>query len=337
MEQIKKDITSAIEAARKIVIIQADNPDGDSLASSLALEQILGDMGKEPIMYCGVDIPSYMRYLAGSDRVVKELPNQFDLSIMVDCSTVSLLEQLEKTNQIGALSTRPAIVIDHHSSELNLPYDATVLVIPEAVATGEVLFDLAQELRWPLNQISREMMVSSIMSDSLGLTSEGTSAKSIHTVATLVEQGVSLAELEARRRTTMTKPLPIIKYKGKLLERIEYFVNDQLALITIPWDEIEEFSPYYNPSMLALEELRLAEGVRISVSLKVYQTGRITGKIRCNHGTLIADKLAGHFGGGGHPYAAGFKTTEWEHDELVQELVKQTAVLLDEADQNSVS
>ena len=35
-----------IQEADKIVVIQAENPDGDSLGSSLALEEVLSDMGK---------------------------------------------------------------------------------------------------------------------------------------------------------------------------------------------------------------------------------------------------------------------------------------------------
>ncbi len=40
----------AIKNANKIIIIQAENPDGDSIGSSLALEEILGSMGKEIIL-----------------------------------------------------------------------------------------------------------------------------------------------------------------------------------------------------------------------------------------------------------------------------------------------
>ncbi len=38
-----------IQSANNIVIIQAENPDGDSLGSSLALEEVLSDLGKTVI------------------------------------------------------------------------------------------------------------------------------------------------------------------------------------------------------------------------------------------------------------------------------------------------
>ena len=41
-----KEIGELVNNANKILIMQADNPDGDSLGSALALEQILGDLAK---------------------------------------------------------------------------------------------------------------------------------------------------------------------------------------------------------------------------------------------------------------------------------------------------
>ena len=41
-----------ITDAEKIVIIQAENPDGDSLGSALALEEVLSDLGKSVFLYC---------------------------------------------------------------------------------------------------------------------------------------------------------------------------------------------------------------------------------------------------------------------------------------------
>ncbi len=53
-------IRELLTAAQAIVIMQADNPDADSLGSALALEQIFGEIGKEPYLYCGVQIPDYL-------------------------------------------------------------------------------------------------------------------------------------------------------------------------------------------------------------------------------------------------------------------------------------
>ena len=36
----------------------------------------------------------------------------------------------------------------------------------------------------------------------------------------------------------------------------------------------------------------------------------------------IADKIAGYFGGGGHPYAAGFRTYDTSYTEVVNDLIR---------------
>jgi phosphoesterase RecJ-like protein len=322
-------IQAAVNQANHIVVVQADNPDGDSLASALALEQIFGDMGKTVSLYCGVDIPSYLSYMPGADRVMNDLPKQFDLSVIVDTSSDTLLEQLSLKGIKGWLAAKPAIVIDHHATQPTISF-AEIIANHQAVATGEVIYELASQLKWPVNAAANEFMAMGILSDSLGLTSEATSARSIHIIAELVEKGVKLAQLENARRETMRRQPELIHYKGRLLERVEFHDNGRIASITIPQDEIDKYSPLYNPPMLVLDDMRLAIGVNLAVGFKVYKDGKITAKIRCNYGKAVADKLAEHFGGGGHAYAAGFKIQDGRSYEAVKdEFVRAASGLLD--------
>lgn len=303
-------IQQIISDAQNIVIVQADNPDGDSLASSLALEHILSDMGKTVSLYCGVEIPSYLRYLEGWDRVRDELPITFDASIIVDTSAIILLEQLQKTGSISWLKTKPCIVIDHHTaSEPTIDF-ATVMHLQEAVSAGELIYELSQKLEWGRNSAANNMVTTSILSDSLGLTSEATSSRSIEVVSELVAQGVKIPELEEKRRAMHKKSPELLAYKAELLGRIEYSEDQQIATVDIPFDEIEKYSHEYNPSVLVLDEMRMIKGVKLAIAFKTYPNGRITAKLRANYGYGIAAELAKHFGGGGHPYAAGFKVSD---------------------------
>lgn len=325
-------IAELLSNANKIVIVQADNPDGDSLASALALEQILGDLGKDPVMYCGVDIPTYLRYLSGWDRVNKDLPTKFDASIIVDCSAKTLLETAEKRGQLAWLKAKPCIVLDHHTTEGNIDF-AEVMLNTTAVSTGQVIYELTQDLEWPINDVAKNMIVTSILADSLGLTSEAVTARSIHIVGELVEGGVKLAKLEEARREMMRKSPELVRYKGQLLQRIEYVNDDRIAIITIPWEEIEKYSHAYNPTMLVIDDMRLTENTDVAIGFKVYNDGHITAKVRANLGKGIAHKIAEHFGGGGHPYAAGFKLQAGKpFNEVKSECIKITTELLDNLD-----
>jgi bifunctional oligoribonuclease and PAP phosphatase NrnA len=329
-----EDISNILEGAKHIVILQANNPDGDSLASSLALEQILHDLGKEPHMYCGMGIPTYLRYLPGWDRVEKDIPSSFDASIIVDCSSRSLLESADKSGQLAWVASKPTIIIDHHDAPNTIDFAKTVLNRPDAVSTGEVIYELAKQLEWELEANALDMIAISILADSLGLMSQGTSARSIHIIAELVEKGVNLAELDNARRELMRKSVDLVRYKASLLNRIEYHNDSRIATIDIPWNEIEKYSNAYNPSMLVIDDMRLTEGTEIAIAFKEYRDKKVTAKIRANYGHPVAGKLAEHFGGGGHPYAAGFKVLDGRPlNEIKSECIKLSNELLDQTKQ----
>lgn len=324
------ELASFIDDHEHFVVVQADNPDVDSLASALTLEEVLSQQSKKVTLYCGVDLPSYLNYVPGWDRVTDELPKQFDASIIVDTASAALLTQLDKSGQLAWLAAKPSVVIDHHGTEPTLKFPKLVLN-PPASATCEVIYELAQQLDWPLSQKAREMVAIGIMSDSLGLMSGSTTARTIHIIAELVDGGVELAELDEARRATLRRDPELIHYKGQLLQRVEFYNDDQVALLNIPWDEIEKYSPLYNPPMLVLEDMRLGKNVKVAVVFKVYKDGKITAKIRANYGWPIADKLAEAFNGGGHPYAAGFKLENGpDYDSLKNEVLAKAAELIEE-------
>lgn len=311
-----------INDAQKIIIVQAENPDGDSLGSSLALEEILGDQGKDVVVYCPVEIPKYMRYILGWDRVVTTFDASADLAIIVDTSADVLITKVLETPGVRSFfESHPVLVIDHHTETApTLTFDYTMLSV-KAVATGEILYALAQDAKWPINPQAAENMMIAIMSDSLGLTTPNVSANSFFVAGKLTELGASNATIETRRREYMKKSPEILKYKGELIGRIEYFLDGKLALIHIPWEDIKEYSDQYNPSVLVLDEMRLVEGVELAVAIKTYPDGRLTGKLRSN--SPISEQVAGYFGGGGHQYSAGFRVHE-EYDTIVTELVTAT-------------
>lgn len=310
-----------INSAQKIIIIQAENPDGDSLGSALALEEILGDLGKEVVLYCPVEIPKYMRYIIGWDRVVNDFDTSSDLAIIVDTVADVLLSKVLETPGVRHfLESTPVLVIDHHVTESNLSFNYTLLA-EEAVATSEVVYGLSADAGWTINQQAADNLLVAIMSDSLGLTVQSVTPSTFFIAGKLTELGASNSNIEKRRREHMKKSAEILKYKGMLIERIEYFLDGKLALIRIPFEEIQEYSGQYNPSVLVLDEMRLVEGVELGVAIKTYPDGRLTGKLRSN--SPISATVAGFFGGGGHEYAAGFRVYE-SIDTIIPELLTAT-------------
>ena len=315
-KQLQK-LQKLVELAQHIVVVQADNPDGDSLGSALALEHILGDLGKQVTLYCGVDMPGYLHYLTGWDRVERQLPNKFDASIIVDASTLSLLEKLQSSGELGWLAVKPCAVLDHHEKVENIVPFAQVMINEfTRSSTGEVIFRLAEQLNWPVSAAAGEGIMTAILGDTQGLSNQLASADTYRVMAELVELGVDRPALEERRRELSKMPAAIYTYKGTLLQRTEFHDDGRIAVIAIPQAEINEFSPLYNPGPLVQGDMLQTIGVQVAIVLKHYADSKVTGAIRCNPGYGIGAELAEHLGGGGHAYASGFKVTGHNYSDV---------------------
>ena len=309
-----------IKDKQKICVIQAENPDGDSLGSAIALDYLL--TGKDVTLYCPVNIPQYLHYFEDWSRVSDEFDWRADGYIIVDTAATVLLSKLLDDAAIrNRLYTTPVLVIDHHETEDDLDF-AHEAIIETRPSCTEVIYRMAKACGIDVGQPAAVAIFQGLLSDTLGLTSSAVTDETFEIAAELMRLGANITELEERRREFMKKSPRILDYKADLIKRIEYSLDGALATVHIPWEDIEAYSQEYNPNVLILEEMRLVEGVRVAVAVKTYPDGKVTGKIRCDASTPIADKVAGYFGGGGHPQAAGFRTYDTSYEEVVQELVR---------------
>ena len=320
---------------KTICVIQAENPDGDSLGSAVALDYLLKD--QEVSLYCPIDIPKYLHYFDDWSRVTNEFDYRADGYIIVDTAASVLLSKLLDDAAIrNRLYSAPVLVIDHHETEDDLDFPHESIIEPRP-SCAELIYEIAIDCKYEITKPAAEAMMQGISSDTLGLTSSTVTARTFAIMGELTSLGAVISELEEKRREFMKKSPRILDFKADLIKRVEYSLDGELATVHISWEDIQEYSDEYNPNVLILEELRLVEGVKVAVAIKTCPDGKITGKIRSASGAPIAEAVAGYFGGGGHPYAAGFKTYDMSYEEAVSELVKIVPELLAEASKETSS
>lgn len=321
-----QNFSDFIKDKKSLCIIQAENPDGDSLGAAIALDYLLSN--HEISLYCPVDIPKYLHYFKDWSRVTNEFNFRADGYIIVDTAAEILLSKLIDDAAIkNRLYTAPVFVLDHHETEddLNFPHDK---IIENRPACCDLIYHIAKDQGIEINKDAAEAIFQGILSDTLGLTSASVTAETFETAAELTGLGADVSVLEDMRREFMKKSPRILDYKADLIKRIEYSLDGQVATVLIPWDDIREYSDEYNPNVLILEEMRLVEGVKVAVAIKTYPDGKVTGKIRTASDAPIAEKIAGYFGGGGHPFAAGFRTYDTTYEEVVADIIKITPELI---------
>ncbi len=325
-------LRSKINASTSVVIAQADNPDADSLGSALALEQILGDLGKQTHLYCGVDTPGYLHYLTGWSRIQNELPRSFDLVVVVDASTKTLFEKVRNDTRYSQMLSTTTIVLDHHAVTDNLIEADITINNPTTSSTGELIYIIAKELNYSVNTEAAELLMTAILGDTQGLSNDLASPQTFRVIAELLELGVDRTDLEERRRKYSRYTPEIYRYKADLIKRT-VLTDEGIAYVTIPQNEINTYSPAYNPAALIQPDMLQVQDVRLSVVFKSYDYGRITGAIRASLSAPIAGELAKLLGGGGHKYASGFKVTDGRSLSEIQTIfITECSRLLNEYD-----
>lgn len=314
---LTQQLAEAVKRAETILVLQPDSPDGDSLGSALGLEEIFGDLGKQVKMYSYKAPEPYLHGLEGWDRVAQELPGQFDMVVLVDTGSPALIKSALE-HHFAALTAKPFFIIDHHTSRQNFGF-TTVELVEEAVATAEFITRLCLEFDWPISAPAADKLASALLSDSLGLTTSGTTAASVEALAELTRRGANLYELYKTKREANALSTDLLHLKGKLLASVEFFEEGKLAVAEITPDMVAKYKDIAEPYTLILNEMQWTKGVELVAVFKNYGD-KINVPLRSTTG--VAAGVAEKFGGGGHPNAAAYrcKTPQIraEIDQLVQ-------------------
>ncbi len=311
--------------AKTVLILQPEKPDTDSLCSALALEHLLGDLGKTVHMYCQDEMPPYINYFEGIDRITDELPKQFDLTILVDTGGVQQIQRTLEKHQ-GRLASKPFVIIDHHAERTPLPFATVDVIDSKAAATGELLVKLAKQLGWSINAEAAGLIVAAIMSDTLGLTTPSTQAATVHTVADMVDAGANLYAINTARLEAGALEQDVFALKGRLLQQVEFLLDGRLALLTVDPATLKEFAKRYDPSALVVYDMQHVRGVELAVVIRDYHP-KIKLSLRAN--SPIAAPVAAIFGGGGHPQASGATIESGDAADVRAKLIEATKAQLD--------
>jgi phosphoesterase RecJ-like protein len=319
-----KQLEKLVTEATTILILQPDSPDGDSLGSALGLEELLGDLGKEVVMYSYKEPEPYLRTQEGWDRVSQSFPKRFDLTILVDTGSPSLIKSAIE-HYFTELTAKPFVIIDHHTARQPFGFN-TIDIVEPACAAAEVITQIALDLKWPVNEQAAAKLATAILADSLNLTTPDSAAHSVEMLAELVHRGANLHELYKLKRETSAITPDLLHLKGQLLASVEFHADDRLAIAVIPPDVVEKYKDIHEPYALILSDMQWTKGVELIAVFKNYGT-KINVPLRSTVG--LAAPIAQQFDGGGHANAAAYrcKGTDIEHEKrkLVEAFTRFTA------------
>ena len=281
-----------ISRADRILIISHIRPDGDAVGSLIGLGLILEELGKEVNLVLEDGVPKVFHHLTGFDHVIREVSGVYDLIIVVDSSDIDRIGSV--LDEYG----EPDVNIDHHPT--NTQFAKLNLVRDDAVATAEIIFDLARTLSLPIPLPAAEALLTGLLTDSLGFRTSNSSPRTLRIAAELQEMGANLQYLY--QKAMLEKSIEAVRYWGLGLSRIQK--EDRLVWTSL---SLEDRKTADYPGRDDADLINVLSRIRDTDICLVFveQTdGTVKISWRSQPGFDVS-AIAAQFGGGGHKPAAG--------------------------------
>lgn len=272
-------------------------PDGDSLGSSLALALALKGAGKE-VLVASPDLPPDSFSFLPAIETVATVPNwgRYETFVAVDCSTPDRLGQFKT-----AMEAAPTVVnIDHHTG--TAPFGTYNYVDPRAAATGEILFDLLELMGLPISVEIATCLYVAIITDTGQFKYEQTTADTHRRVAKLIELGVPAVKVNTFLYDE--KPLVAVKLLQIALASLELSPCGKVAWLTVTKQKLNDLGAEDQHAEGLINHVREIKGVEVAMVFREMEHHQFKVSFRSKRWVDVS-QLAGSFGGGGHPKAAG--------------------------------
>lgn len=281
-----------VSRAQRLLIISHIRPDGDAVGSLLGLGLMLEEMDKEVNLVLEDGVPLVFHHLTGSERVFREPAGVYDLVIVVDSSDIDRIgEVLDEHGQ-------PDVNIDHHPT--NTQFAKLNLVRDDAVATVEIIYDLALELAFPITLPIAEALLTGLLTDSLGFRTSNTTPRTLRIAADLMEKGANLQQLY--RKAMLEKSIQAVRYWGQGLSRIQ--LEDRLVWTALSLEDRHKVEYPGRDDADLVNILSRIKDTDVCLVFVEQTDGTVKISWRARPGFDVA-RIATQFGGGGHKPAAG--------------------------------
>lgn len=292
-----KAIAQWIKRHDDIAVIVHFRPDGDAYGSALALTKAIQALGKRAFPLCDDAVEPKYRFLPGWEEFCTgdNMPFSPRAALGADVSEVT---RMGKSREVFSACPHQA-VIDHHDT--NRGFGEACYVCESAIATGELVLEIVEELGIPL---SREIALGAyvaISTDSGNFCFKNTSASTYRSAAKCVDAGVDVEEVT--RILYRTRTLAQTRLLGAALDHIEMYGDGRVAAVRLTPEMYEKTGATKAEAHSIVNYLNEIEGVRVGFSAEVMDGG-VKFSFRASNGADVA-ALAQVFGGGGHIAASG--------------------------------
>ncbi|MGB9715514.1 MAG: DHH family phosphoesterase [Thermodesulfovibrionales bacterium] len=294
--KVPEKLISFLKSEKKYFIATHIDPEADALGSSIALSMALEMLNKETFLYERDPIPEFYHYLPGQERFKNSLETLASISelplILLDCNTPDRAG-------LEGLKFKSSAVIDHHEAEG--VFGDIKWIVPEAAATGIMVFYLIKELGI---KITREMAInlySAIAIDTGTFRFGNTTSEVLRIGAELAEAGASPVYISNKLYETWSKER--FALFSMTLNTLE--IKDSVAITYVTQDMYKKTGTGPEDTENFPSFPRIIKDIKVSVFLRELEDNSWKVSLR-SKGDFNVAHIASQMGGGGHKNAAGF-------------------------------
>jgi phosphoesterase RecJ-like protein len=238
-------------------------------------------------------VPSALKFLPGSDKVVTSPEGQFDMVIVLDCGN------LDRVGSALNGYSKVDLNIDHHPD--NTKFAAINIVDSQAVSVTEMLTGLLPEFGLAIDTDVATNLLAGLITDTLGLRTQNMRPAALRRAADLFELGADLPGLYYK--TQIERSYKATRYWAAGLSALDR--RDGLVWATL---SLESRQSVQYPGRDDADLVNILSAIDDAVVAIIFvQQDDHTVKVswRSRSGSVNVAQVAHKFEGGGHSAAAG--------------------------------
>jgi phosphoesterase RecJ-like protein len=296
--RVVQKIIQAIRESGTICVVGHVRPDGDCIGSQLALALALKNEGKDVTCWNEDPVPAKLAFLDA--QKVFGLPKQgrtFDCVVATDCASFERLGKIRDC--IG--ERRVFINIDHHTS--NTRYADLNWVSSKEPSTGELIYRLMKAANWPITRPIADCLFTAVSTDTGSFQYASTTPATFNVASHLVELGADIDRVS--QEVYQSYPLARVQLVRHVYNKFRLTHDSRTAYFWLKKRDYTRTGAQRDDSEGLIDHIRAIEGVIVACVFEEIEPELTRISLRSKSGDVDVNQIAGQFGGGGHPAAAG--------------------------------
>lgn len=289
-------ILKEIEQGRRFLVASHEGPDGDAIASTLALTLALRESGKLVVAYNRDGVPDALTFLPGAETVVSTLAadERFDVGFILDAG------ELRRAGTDLAERCRLLVNIDHHPFSEH--FSPLHYVDEKAAATGILIYRLLQAGNYPISLDVARCLYTTILADTGSFRYSNANVEAFQVAGELVAMGINA--WDAAAGLYENQPEIRLRLLAKALSTLTVSACGRYGSVSVTQAMLNETGARPEHTDGFVNYPRSIHGVEVGLFFRQINERQFKVGFR-SKGKVDVGTLARELGGGGHYNAAG--------------------------------